>query len=230
MKKIDGASCKEEESYIEAYLTAHPDFFQSRQTLLESLFLTRDDGNTISLIARQTENLRTQNDSMRDRLKDLITTAETNTKTFDKCKSLVVKLIASKDGTEFFSAIEESFRNEFKSTTYSLMLFGNSERRINHFTSVVSEKYASEHVGLLLQSKKPNLGVLKSSEKAFLFGPSSNKVGSSAILLIRNQAKPIGILSIGSDDDNYFVPEQGTNFIGFVGEVLGLIIPRLIEG
>ena len=229
MKKVDGARCKEEESNIEAYLTAHPDFFQGRQTLLESLFLTRDDGNTISLIARQTENLRTQNDSMRDRLKDLVTTAETNKKTFDKCKSLVVKLIASNDGTKFLSAIEESFKSEFKSTTYSLILFGNSERRINHFTSVVSEQNASEHVGLLMQSKEPSLSVLKSAEKAFLFGPGSDKVRSSAILLIRNEAKAIGILSIGSNDKDYFVPEQGTNFIGFVGEVLGLLIPRLIE-
>ena len=65
MKELDGVSRKETETHIEDYLASHPDFFQDRQTLLDSLSLTRDDGNTISLIARQTENLRKQNESLR---------------------------------------------------------------------------------------------------------------------------------------------------------------------
>ena len=62
MKELDGVSCKETETHIEDYLASHPGFFQDRQTLLDSLLLTRDDGNTISLIASQTENLRNQNE------------------------------------------------------------------------------------------------------------------------------------------------------------------------
>ena len=229
MKELDGVSCKETETHIENYLASHPGFFQDRQTLLDSLLLTRDDGNTISLIARQTENLRKQNESLRDRLKDLINIAETNNKTFDKCKSVIIKLISSNGREQFFSAIEESFKNEFKSTAYSLMLFGNSERRINHFTSIVSEQHASENIGLILESNKPKLGILKPIEKKFLFGPSCSKVKSSAILLIRNKTKLIGVLSIGSNDESYFEPDQETNFIGLLGEVLGLVIPRILE-
>jgi len=229
MKKVENDSSKETEANIEAYLMAHPNFFQGRQTLLDSLFLAEDKGNTISLIARQTENLRKKNTLMREKLRDLLTAAEANNKTFDRCKSLILTLISCDDSEEFFSAIEDSFKHEFKSTSYSLILFGTNERRINHFTSVVNERHVSEDIKLLTEAENPIVGVLRSLDKDFLFGPTSNKVKSSVILAIRNQAKLIGIFSVGSKHEGYFEPDQGTNFIGFLGEVLGILIPRLLE-
>ena len=216
-------------SDIENYLVEHPNFFQARGKLLESLSLTKDDGNTISLVERQIKNLREQNGIMKTQLSDLITAAERNNTIFDKCRSLVMKLISTDDSREFFSVIEKSFNHEFKSASYSLIIFGKNQKRINHFTSIVSEDYASDYIDELMQTEGPDMGALKSTEKQFLFGPTADKVRSSAILPIRNQNKLIAMLSIGSEEENYFEPDLGTLFIGFLADVLGMVIPRLPE-
>ena len=55
-------------SEVEDYLEQYPDFFKSRDTLLQALSLTGDSGNTVSLVERQAERLREQNAEIRQRL------------------------------------------------------------------------------------------------------------------------------------------------------------------
>jgi len=215
-------------SEVEDYLTQHPAFFRGRDSLLQALSLTGDDGNTVSLVERQAGGLREQNAEIRSRLDELIAAAERNNEVFDKCRSLVLSLISSSDSDSFFSALEQSFKREFKSTAYSLIIFGEEPRQINHFTSVVSENGATDYVGALMRAKEPTLGVLRSTEQDFLFRHASDKVGSAAVLAIRGENLN-ALLAIGSESASYFESGLGTLFIDFVADSLALLLPKHLD-
>ena len=215
-------------SEVEDYLTQHPTFFRGKDSLLQALSLTGDDGNTVSLVERQAGGLREQNAEIRSRLDELIAAAERNNEVFDKCRSLVLSLISSDDSDSFFSALEQSFKREFKSTAYSLIIFGEEPRQINHFTSVVSENGATDYVGALMRAKEPTLGVLRSTEQDFLFRHASDKVGSAAVLAVRGENLN-ALLAIGSESASYFESGLGTLFIGFVADSLALLLPKHLD-
>jgi len=210
------------------FLAAHPDFFAGREQLLQSLTLLQDSGNTVSLVERQASALREQNADTRDKLDELLAAAERNNQVFDKCRSLILSLIASHDIDSFFTALENSFNEEFKSTAYSLIVFGDEPRQINHFTSVIDESSASEYVGSLMRATEPTLGVLRPAEQNFLFRHASDKVHSAAVLAVRKD-ELIALLAIGSEDADYFKSGLGTLFIGFVADALALLLPRHID-
>ena len=215
-------------SEVEDYLKQYPNFFRSRDTLLEALSLTGDSGNTVSLVERQVDGLREQNAAITERLDELISVAERNNEVFNKCRSLVLSLISSSDSDSFFSALEQSFKREFNSTTYSLIIFGKEPRHINHFASIVSEASAADYVGTLMRAKEPVLGVLRPPEQDFLFRHASDKIESAAVLAVR--AKNLNaLLAIGSESPTYFESGLGTLFIGFVADALALLLPKHLD-
>ena len=195
---------------------------------MQSLTLAKDNGNTVSLVERQASMLREQNTETRSKLDELLAAAESNNDVFDKCRALILSLISSHDSNSFFSALENSFNQEFKSTAYSLIIFGNTPRQINHFTSVVNESSAAEYVGALMRATEPTMGVLRPAEQDFLFRHASDKVRSAAVLAVRID-EPIALLAIGSEDKDYFKSGLGTLFIGFVADALALLLPRHID-
>lgn len=228
MNKAKAATDDMNPDEVVEFLAAHPDFFVGREQLLQSLTLVQDSGNTVSLVERQASMLREQNAETRNKLDDLLAAAESNNEVFDKCRSLILNLIASQDSDSFFAALEKSFNQAFKSTAYSLIVFGNTPRQINHFTSVVTESSAAEYVGALMRATEPTLGVLRPAEQDFLFRHASDKVRSAAVLAVRID-EPIALLAIGSEDKDYFKSGLGTLFIGFVADALALLLPRHID-
>ena len=212
-------------SEVESYLTQHSDFFQSRDTLLQALSLTGDSGNTISLVERQAEALREQNAEISQRLEELISVAERNNEIFNKCRSLVLSLISSSTNDSFFSALEKSFKQEFNSTAYSLIIFGKEPKNINHFASVVTEASAKDCIGALMSTREPILGILRRPEQDFLFRHASDKIESAAVLAVRGKNLN-ALLAIGSENPTYFESGLGTLFIGFVADALALLLPK----
>ncbi len=213
---------------VARYLHEHPDFFQGHDELLQTMVIEQDNGTTVSLLERQASLLRERHDSVRQRLDDLVSTAERNNDIFDRCRSLILGLLASSNQQEFFAALEESFARDFKCTAYSLIVFGEEPRQINHFSSVIAERSAEEFVGALMRSREPALGILRQTEQDFLFRHASGKVASAAVLTVRAD-DPIALLAIGSQDPDYFKPALGTLFISFVADTLALLLPKYID-
>lgn len=213
---------------VAEYLIKHPDFFTDRDDLLGQLNLPHSSGDAVSLVEHQVSLLREKNREMRKQLDQFVAAASKNNEIFDKSQRLVLALIESQDPDQFFNALEESFKNDFKCIAYSLIIFSKRSQQINHFTSSVSSKSASEYVGQLMKRKEPTLGSLRPDEQDFLFRHASDRVNSAAVVSVRAGKKKIGLLSIGSEDPGYFEPGMGTLFIGFIADALARMLPRYI--
>ncbi|MCB1691733.1 MAG: DUF484 family protein [Pseudomonadales bacterium] len=219
------------EADVAAWLEENPDFFDGRDALLLKMELphahSTNNGEAISLVERQVQLLRERNVETRHKLDEFLANARQNNAIFVKCQRLVLKLIEAKDSNGFFDTLENSFRKEFKSDAYSLIIFSEYAHQINHFTSSLPSETAAEYVGGLMKSKEPYLGVLRQAEQDFLFRHLSLRVKSAAVVSVRHK-RQLALLAIGNSDPDYFRSGMGTEFITFIADVIARLLPRFV--
>lgn len=210
---------------VAAYLLANPDFFVDRDRLLLKIQVPHKSKGTISLVEKQLDVIRDRQKKTRRQLKEFVENAERNKEIFDKSRKLILSMMAAKQSSEFFAALEKGLKRDFGCKANSLMVFGKP-KQINHFTSRIPAESARKYVGALMQSKVPTLGTLRPREQDFLFRDQSEKVKSAAVLTIRDKNKHLGMLAIGSSHMEYFTPDMDTLFINFIAETLGKLLPQ----
>lgn len=214
-------------SEVALYLAAHPDFFAGRDELLARMQIPHGIRGSVSLLERQISLLREKQHKSRKELDEFLDLAERNVEIFEKSKRLILKLIAAANANEFFEAMEKSFKRDFKCKAYSLIVFGNSPRQVNHFTSRVRKEAAKEHVGALMGARQPVLGALRPAENEYIFQRNSDKVRSAAVLAIRGERnRQLGLLAFGSEDPHYFSSDMDTLFVGFISDTVARLMPR----
>ena len=214
---------------VAAYLLANPDFFVDRDRLLLKIQVPHKSKGTISLVEKQLDVIRDRQKKTRRQLKEFVENAERNKEIFDKSRKLILSMMAAKQSSEFFAALEKGLKRDFGCKANSLMVFGKP-KQINHFTSRIPAESARKYVGALMQSKVPTLGTLRPREQDFLFRDQSEKVKSAAVLTIRDKNKHLGMLAIGSSDMEYFTADMDTLFINFIAETLGKLLPQHLPG
>jgi uncharacterized protein YigA (DUF484 family) len=210
---------------VAAYLLANPDFFVDRDRLLLKIQVPHKSKGTISLVEKQLDVIRDRQKKTRRQLKEFVENAERNKEIFDKSRKLILSMMAAKQSSEFFAALEKGLKRDFGCKANSLVVFGKP-KQINHFTSRIPAESARKYVGALMQSKVPTLGTLRPREQDFLFRDQSEKVKSAAVLTIRDKNKHLGMLAIGSNDMEYFTADMDTLFINFIAETLGKLLPQ----
>jgi len=210
---------------VAAYLLANPDFFVDRDRLLLKIQVPHKSKGTISLVEKQLDVIRDRQKKTRRQLKEFVENAERNKEIFDKSRKIILSMMAAKQSSKFFAALEKGLKRDFGCKANSLVVFGKP-KQINHFTSRIPAESARKYVGALMQSKVPTLGTLRPREQDFLFRDQSEKVKSAAVLTIRDKNKHLGMLAIGSSDMEYFTPDMDTLFINFIAETLGKLLPQ----
>lgn len=210
---------------VAAYLLANPDFFVDRDGLLLKIQVPHKSKGTISLVEKQLDVIRERQIETKRQLKIFVENAERNKEIFDKSRKLILSMMAAKSSSDFFSAVENGLKRDFRCKVNSLIVFGET-KPINRFTSRLPVASARKYVGPLLGSKGPTLGVLRPRERDFLFQEQSGKVKSAAVLIIRDKNKKLGMLAIGSSNSEYFTPDMDVLFISFIADTLGKLLPQ----
>ncbi|MGK2913692.1 MAG: DUF484 family protein [Porticoccaceae bacterium] len=224
---------------VSRFLTAEPDFFARQPQILEILDLPHaSSGNAISLIERQVAVLRDRNIDLRHRLSQLLESARTNDRLFEKSQRLVLAIMEARDLIGLVNALVTSLGTDFQVEFYTLLLFrpvvdpgrvglSDEELLANHI-KVVTLDDTTDHITALLRGNRAICGVLRAGELAFLFGPDADKVGSVAAAPL-NHGDAFGMLAIGSSDPNHYRSNTGTLFLTHIGEILSRALPRLLN-
>ncbi|MCB1645133.1 MAG: DUF484 family protein [Pseudomonadales bacterium] len=206
------------------FLLDNPGFFIERDDLLIRMELPHNHGQAVSLVEKQVALLRERNRDMRRQLEELINAAKANNEIFNKCERLFLELLDATSSTEFFQALEKSFKRDFRCSAYSLIVFSEQAQQINHFTYTAPISDVREYVGNLMKARNATLGVLRPAEQDYLFRHASDKVKSAAVLTVKT-TEPIALLAIGSAEVQYFQANMGTIFINFIANVLARMLP-----
>ena len=214
---------------VAEYLKNNPDFFVGHDDLLANLTVPHQRGVAISLVERQMSILREHNHELHARLDKLIEVAHDNGRLFESSRRLVLALIESKDLEQVTETLRDGLENDFGIQFHSLILFNKESVDIPVRTE--NPDIANSVLNNLLVhangGQKVVCGRLQEKELEFLFPDNHQKVGSVAVSPLAFPDS-VGVLALGSPDENYFRSSMGSLFPGYLGDVLCRVLARFI--
>ena len=218
-------SMESSEEAIAEYLQSNPDFFERHQSLLTNLNIPHRSGAAVSLVERQVSGLRQKNLQLERKLRDLVDVARSNDSLAEKVHGLATRLLAAGSRAQAIKVAEELLRSSFNADHTVLVLFETDMvgefARQNRFLRLVERNDPSMGpFTTFLQNGEPRCGKVRDSQKAFLFGPDADEVGSAALVPLGENAAT-GLLAIGSCDADYFHPGKSMDFLSRLGDLLG---------
>jgi uncharacterized protein YigA (DUF484 family) len=216
---------------ISEFLRDHPDFFDTHQDLLAELRLPHSSGKAVSLIERQVQVLREQNETLKSRLLELVNVARENDRLSGRMHQMTLDLLAASSLVGMLDALEDHLRNEFKADVIALHLPGLSETQLHESgaENLVVNETLKELLPTPLCEGKPQCGRLKQQQLDFLFKDQAAAIESTAVIPIGHHGQG-GLLAIGSREVNRFNPCMGTLFLSHLGELLSRMLQKHTAG
>lgn len=216
-----------DEKQIEEYLLENPDFFHTHLDLLEEMHVPHPSGVAISLVERQLSLLREKNQVLEKRLYDLVTAARENENLISRLHRLSLELMHADCLDAVVSTCQEVLRTDFNADNVVLRLIGEGDNAEGlHFISPKDKSL--KNFETLFEKRSPVCGRLRPKQQLFLFGEKGNKI-KSAVLIPLHEAKNIGVLALGSEDEARFHPGMGTLFIGYLGELVSRTLVKYMD-
>lgn len=214
-----------DEELVADYLQANPDFFEQHKELLLAMRIPHGSAGAISLVERQVATLRQNNRQLEGKLRDLVDVARSNDKLAEKVHDLATRLLAAGNRAQAVGVAEELLRSSFNADHTVLVLFDFSLADEfgdeNRFLRLIERSDpAVSPFKTFLQRGTPRCGKIRDSQRAFLFGPDAEEVGSAALIPLGVNAAT-GFLAIGSRDAEYFHPGKSMDFLSRLGDLLG---------
>jgi len=216
---------------ISGYLDKHPEFFDEHPDVLASLRLAHTSGKAVSLIERQVQVLREQNEGLKSRLMELVNVARDNDRLNSRMHQMTLDLLQAGSLAELLDRLEDHLRNEFKADAIAVRLAGldESRRRESGVEALLLDDSTRALFPASLRDGKPQCGRLKQQQLDFLFAGQAQDIESAAVIPLGDQGDR-GLLAIGSREVNRFNPCMGTLFLSHLGELLVVLLRRQVSG
>ncbi len=210
------------EEIVAKFLRQNPDFLEREPALLKDLELSHASGPAVSLIEKQVHYLRSQNQSLEQRLNQLIQVASDNEKLMSRLHKLTLELMVVSDLPTFFDRLSEALLSEFKADIINITLFdlkveAGPKTPIFHIRRDAPElQQFQDH----LEKGESVCGRLNRNKRDLLFASRAQWVQSTALIPLGTD----GMMAIGSSDPARFYPGMGTLFLDLLA---GVVTSRL---
>jgi len=215
------------ETQVIEYLRTNPDFFVTHEYLLNELRVPHKSGAAISLGERQVQVYREHRDELKQQLNELISVARENDSHFDKSKRLLLNLLEVKSLDEIEIVVNEAFKNDVNIDFSSIVLFGDSSDYPVSDVNVMTHEQAKEHLGNIIENSRAVCGQFSEQEMSHLFPSDMDKVGSAAVIPLRN-GELLGLFCLGSKDPGHFDSSMGSLFLSYISDFISRILPNLL--
>ncbi len=212
---------------VTAFLKQHPRFFTERPELLSTLQLNHSSGSATSLIERQVQVLREQNQDIKTRLLELVDVARDNDRLNERMHQMTLDLLRTSSLTDLLDSLENHLRNEFSADTITLRLPGLDEvrqRETGAADLVVDDALKALFPGPFSEDR-PQCGRLRQDQLDFLFHDQAAAIESAAVIPLGTRADK-GLLAIGSREVNRFSSGMGTLFLSHLGALLACLLEK----
>ena len=210
------------EDIVSRYLRQNPDFLEQEPSLLKHLELSHASGPAVSLIEKQVQTLRQQNEMLEQKLNQLIQVASDNEKLMHRVHSLTLELMTMGDLPSFFDRLSEALLEEFKADILNITLF-NMKVKAGPKTPMFHIKRKDPEMQQFqdhLEKGVSICGRLNRNKRDYLFGTRAQWVQSTVLVPMGED----GMLAVGSSDPARFYPGMGTLFLDLLAQV---VISRL---
>ena len=200
---------------VAEYLRINPEFFESNLDLLAEIQIPHISGEgTTSLIERQVQVLREQNEVFKDQLKTFAVLAGENEELWYRIKDLAVMLLKSPDKVNLAEEVEDWIKQQYNLSGVVISL-GDKKELLKNYQS-------DELIHKTLDDSEIQCGTDFSTELLdLLFAKNAEKVKSCALIpLINEQKNTNGILALGSENTERFNSEQSTAYLDCLSQIV----------
>jgi uncharacterized protein YigA (DUF484 family) len=214
------------EDIVKKYLHQNPDFLERQPALLKNLELSHASGSAISLIEKQVQFLRGQNEALEQKLNQLIQVASDNEILMSRLHQLTLELMAMGDLASFFDRLTDALMTEFKADILNITLF---DRKVEAGPKTPMFHISRDDPEMAqfqdhIEKGASVCGRLNRNKRDYLFGSRAQWVQSTALVPMGKD----GLMAIGSSDPARFYPGMGTLFLDLLA---GVVTSRLaLEG
>lgn len=208
---------------VAQFLREHPAFFEEHAEVFAELTVPHPhEGRAISLGERQILTLRERMHALQRQLTALTHHAKDNQRIILGIQEWCLELLAANEPANLPAHVTEGLARVFSVPQTALRLWGCGDAAAQDLPA------ASEEVEMFAASlTKPYCGTDTGFEAArWLTGTPA----SLAMVPIRTpRGHTFGLLVLGSDDEERFSAEMGTEFLSHIGALAGAALSRLLE-
>ncbi|MGI9228725.1 MAG: DUF484 family protein [Gammaproteobacteria bacterium] len=213
------------------YLRKHPDFFDHHPELLAEINVPHVAGGAVSLVEKQVEVLREQNEQTRRRLHELIEVARQNEDLAHRMHKLILTLIDADELQSIFDTLYDNLSRNFHANKVAVRLFA---KPASTDTAPGTEFVDPDSTGKALfksviDGRLPVNSNLNEQQQAFLFGNTDDDIASAVLVPLCGDGWE-GIMVIGSPDKDRFQENMGVELLANMSEVLSFILKPWIAG
>jgi uncharacterized protein YigA (DUF484 family) len=206
------------EDIVTKYLRQNPDFLERHPALLNQLQLSHASGPATSLIERQVQYLRQENEALQQKHNQLIQIASDNEKLMFRLHQLTLELMSMGDLPSFFDLLSEALVTEFKADILNITLF---DMKVEAGPKTPLYRVRRDDPDLqqfqdYFDKGHSVCGRLNRNKRDYLFGSRAQWVESMVLVPMGED----GMLAIGSSDPARFYPGMGTLFLDFLANVV----------
>ena len=205
------------EDQVAEYLEQHPDFFARQSQLLNNLRIPHESGSAVSLIERQVDQLRQQLNERQSQLDELLRVARENDSLHARMHRLTLQLIDAATFDEVLNALQDELHDGFNADAVEMRLFSASQ--LEDHLDPESSDAQSKTFQTFFSRNKPICGRLPKEQFCYIFGAEGEEIASAALIPLKSEGV-LGMLAIGSRDVQRFTPNQSTDFLTKLGEVI----------
>jgi uncharacterized protein YigA (DUF484 family) len=206
------------EDIVIKFLRQNPDFLEREPALLKHLELNHSSGPAISLIEKQVQFLRGENETLERQLNRLIQIASDNEQLMSRLHQLTLELMSMGDLPSFFDRLSTELLSELKADILNITLF-NMKIEAGPKTplfNVQRDDPEMQQFNGHIEKGVSVCGRLNRDKRDHLFGTRAQWVQSTALVPLGDE----GILAIGSSDPARFYPGMGTLFLDLLADVI----------
>ncbi|MDX5409317.1 MAG: DUF484 family protein [Thauera sp.] len=215
---------------VEHYLREHPDFFNDRLALVAGLQIPHAAGGAVSLIERQVAVLRDQNQQYKRKLMDLVQVGRDNDALHRNLHLLTLALMRAHSLGDVIERVHGHLRDDFKADSVALRLARLPAGFATDTCTLPLESGdpALASFAAFFRAVRPLCGELKAEQLAFLYGDQAEAIASTALIPLGVEAE-LGMLAIGSHDEQRFHPAMDTLFLRCLGELVACALTPYLE-
>jgi uncharacterized protein YigA (DUF484 family) len=206
------------EDIVSRYLRQNPGFLEKEPSLLKHLELSHASGPAVSLIEKQVQYLRNENDTLEQRLNQLIQVASDNERLMYRLHQLTLELLVMGDLPSFFDRLSETLQEEFEADILNITMFKH-KIKAGPKTPMFYIKRDDPEMQQFQDHLEKGVSVcgrLNRNKRDYLFGSRAQWVQSTALVPMGDE----GMLAIGSSDPARFYPGMGTLFLDLLAQVV----------
>lgn len=208
------------EDAVSRYLEDHPDYFQRYPETLGRLLLPHETGGkAVSLIERQVQALREQNQALQRQLRELVSNARENDVLSGRLHRYATAMLGCASLDDVLDTTYDLLRQEFKLDAVVILLQGRPSQGGRAELVPEDDKRLNTLFHQFNSGKPICGGKFEDSLMSYLFSGRATEIKSTALIPLGDK-NPRGVLGLGTQDPYRFHPGMGTVYLTRLGEML----------